>query len=150
VNQHVEVAIRIRALQGMNEPAHLALVNWGRWSRDRHGIFPPGITPPGLWNQALPSKFGDFADEEEGQRVEVQEPAKAEAAEKEPYDEKAGTVLDERVHHPSFPQYLRDILKVAYVTREVPEDQFPRLIGCTEDSFCERLEACLKYVGRFV
>lgn len=144
---------RVRGLQAIYPEAHQALVNWGSWSRDRAGIFPPGIIPPGLWNEAVPSKFGDFADASDLERVEVveQTEAKAEAAEKEPYDEKQGALLDERIHGlGGLAVYQREALRVAYVTREVPEDQFARLSGCTEDAFCERLEACLMFVRRFI
>lgn len=139
---------RIRGLQAIYPEGHAALVNWGRWSRDRAGIFPAGATPPRIWDEAVTSKFDDWGDE---QGVHDSQPVKAERAEREEYDERAGTVLDERIHHPSgLPPSLCQILKVAYVSRETPEDQFPRLAGCPEDTFCERLEECLKFVGRFI
>lgn len=140
---------RIRSLQAIHNEAHQALVNWGRWSRDRYKIFPKPIESPSIWDEAVPSKFGDFADEGEGERIETTGPAKAERAEKEPYDELKGHQLDERIHaRDGLAQYLRDALKMAYVSREVPEDQFPRLTGCSEDTFCERLESCLIFVSR--
>ncbi len=147
------IRARIRALQAIYYTEHSALCNWAKWSRDRAGIFPPGVTPPTMWAEALVSKFGDFADEKDmdGREIVEQTEAKAERADREEYDERAGEDLDQRIHNAhDFPAYQRDILKIAYVSREVPEDQFPRLAGCTEDTFCERLEGCLRFVSRHV
>ena len=140
---------RIRALQAMYPDAHEALRNWGAWSRDRYQIGPRDAQP-GIWDEAVVSKFGDFADESDTPAIVGDtKPAKAERADREEYDEKAGAELDERIHNsPDFPAYQRDILRIAYVSRETPEDQFPRHAGCSEDTFCERLEGCLWFVER--
>jgi hypothetical protein len=62
--------IEVRAIQGLYPEAHQALTNLGRWWRDRRGIFPTQARP-GMWDEALPSKFGDFADDDEGYRPDI-------------------------------------------------------------------------------
>ncbi len=140
---------RIRALQGIYAAAHGALRNWGAWSRDRRGIYPT-MAPPGMWAQYKPDEGEEYGDEIEGPLL-VTVPVKAEGPDHEPYDEKTALILDERMHGAGgLSQMLRESMKIAYVTLEVPEQQFPRLAGCTDDAFCERLEGCLLFVGRFV
>ena len=132
----------VRAIQGLYPAAHRALVNWGAWSRDRSGIF-PSLSPPGLWAQCDTDKFGDFADEtDEPERIKPMEPAKAERAETEPYDEKTAVELDELLHA-EFPYKIRKCLLVAYVTVSVPEGQFPALSCCTHADFLARLAQVL-------
>ena len=142
---------QVRALQAMYPEAHEALVNWGRWSRDRRGIFPAeGRTH--IWDafdRAEWDRTGYGDQEADEQRLEVGD-RKAERLEEE-YDEKAGFDLDERIHSPGgLPDYLRLVIRAAYVTRETPEDQFPNMCGCTPQAFMERLEMCLAFTGRFV
>lgn len=143
---------QIRALQGIYPEAHRALINWGAWSRDLRNVYPPGVVVSPTWREALPSKFGDFADEDEegvGRNDHV-EPAKAEALEREPYDELAGRNLDERMHGPGgLSVEVRVAMRVAYLSRETPEEQFPRHAGCNHDAFRERLETALRFVMRF-
>lgn len=143
---------QVRALQAIYPQAHAALVNWGRWSRDRAGIFPPDIKPPSIWEKADPSKFGDFAEDgEQGLGVVEQAETKAERIEAEPYDEKAGTILDERIHAPGgLSCEIRRAIRVAYVSRETMESQFPDYCGTTQDGYRERLETALLFVSRFV
>lgn len=132
----------VRAIQGLYPLGHSKLRNWGAWSRDRSGIF-PSLSPPGLWEQCVVSKFGDFADaRDEPDRVEPEEPAKAERAETEPYDEKSAEELDELLHR-EFPYKIRKCLLVAYVTVSVPEGQFPALSCCTHADFLARLAQVL-------
>ena len=141
---------QVRGLQAIYPEAHEALKNWAAWSRDRSGIFPAGITAPSLWDQFKRDENEDWGEEQP--QVQVPEaPVKAEAAEKQPYDERAGVILDERIHGPGgLPEYQRLVLKVAYVSTALPEDQFPRACGCPPHAFTERLEAALRFVGRFV
>lgn len=143
----------VRALQAIHSEAHEALLNWGRWSRDLKRVFPPGIPESPTFREATPSKFGDFADDSDLLRVEVvaQTETKAERSEEEPYDERSGALLDERIHgYGGLPIFIREVLKAAYVSREVPEEQFHRMAGCSRDAFRERLEAGLIFVRRFV
>jgi hypothetical protein len=140
---------RIRALQGIYAAAHGALRNWGAWSRDLRGL-KPTVAPPGMWSQYKPTEADDYGDEMVGP-VLVTVPAKSEGPDHELYDERTALILDERMHGPGgLPQMMREAMKIAYVTLEVPEQQFPRLAGCNDDAFCERLETCLLFVGRFV
>ena len=148
---------RIRALQGVYPRAHSALENWGAWSRDRHGIFPPENPPPSPVYAAIDRSewdrdgYGEVEEQHVSEARMEAEDRKSERADREEYDEKAGYDLDARINDRSLlPTYLAQLLAVAYArTRETPEDQLPRLAGCTEDTFCERLEACLRFVGRF-
>jgi hypothetical protein len=140
---------RVRGLQGIYSAAHEALKNWGAWSRDRRGIY-PSMSPPGMWAQYKPDDSDEYGDEPEVPPPEAV-PVKAEAAEHELYEEKTAFILDERMHSPGgLGQMVREAIKIAYVSREVPESQFSRLAGCTDDAYCERLETCLRFVGRFV
>ena len=148
---------RIRALQALYPNAHATLENWGAWSRDRHGIFPPENPPPSPVYAVIDRSewdrdgYGEVEEQRVSEARMEAEDRKSERAEREEYDERLGTLLDERINDRALmPLYLREAVKVAYVSREVPEDQFPRLAGCTEDAFCERLEACLRFAGRFV
>lgn len=139
--------IRIRGLQGIYEKEHRALVEWGLWSLDRRGIFPT-LKPPSVWDQFKRSEveaWGDAPENHEG-------PAeKAELLPRVGYNERMGLMIDERIHGVGgLPDYVRLAMRVAYVTREVPEDQFPRLAGCSLDAYCERLEHALRFVGRFL
>lgn len=144
-----EAAVRIRALQAMFAVEHAALRNWGAWAADLAGIY-PSISRPHLWEQ-----FDRRGADKDGWGVEQEpqvkeSPVKAEPAEKRAYDEKLAVMLDERMHSPGgLPDYVRLAIRTAYVSHEVPDDQFPRLSGCTLDAFCERLEGALRFVGRF-
>ena len=140
----------IRAIQALYPEAHAALRNWGAWSRDRYKIGPRDARP-GMWDEAIPSKFGDFADETDEPEVREQVEVKAEAAAKEPYDEKSGCELDARIHgNGGLAEYQRNAIRIAYVSRETPEDQFHRFAGCLPSTFRERLIECLVFVGRHV
>lgn len=146
-----EATVRIRALQAMYSVEHLALVNWGLWSMDRSGLFPT-VSRPSVWDQFKRSEGDDYGEEKDhAERIQYPGPAKSEAPEREPYDERAAVILDERMHHPGgLAVHVREAIRVAYVSREVPDEQFPRLTGCSVDAFCERLEGALLFVGRFV
>ena len=143
---------RIRALQAMYPEAHLSLRNWGIWSADRRGIFPT-LTKPGLWDQFKRSEldeYGEVKDDKETNVVPIRQEVKSEAAERLPYDERTGCALDERIHSAGgLPLEVRIALRVAYVSRETPENQFPRFSGCGIDAFCERLEMALRFAARF-
>lgn len=140
---------RVRALQEAHARAHAALVNWGDWSADRRGIF-PRLSSPALWDQIKRSELDEYGEEQPPAVIVDQGPAKSEAPEAKPHDEKSAISLDERIHgYGGLPVYVRYAIKAAYVTREIPEDQFPRAAGCNEDAFCERLAEALAFVGRF-
>lgn len=143
---------RVRDLQGRHSAAHVGLVNWGKWSNDRGGIYPPDIVPPRLWNEYQSSKWtADEIDEEAG-RAEQHEPAKAERAEREPYDELSGRSLDARINERGvLPEFVKDALVIAYGARGyLPEGRYTTQAACSHDAFLERLEAGLKFVARFV
>lgn len=141
---------RIRTLQAIHSEAHKALINWGDWSADRRGIFPI-LAPPEMWDQFKRDEREDYGEEQAPAVTPEASTPKAERAPLRGYDERAGLALDERIHAAGgLPVEMRRAIRTAYVTREVPEEQFPRFAGCSEDAFCERLEACLLFVGRFV
>lgn len=146
-------AARIRGLQGIYTEAHEALRNWGAWSRDRRGIFPT-LTPPAMWDQFKRDGTEGYADEGEREPEAVETPpAKAEAAEREPYQELPARVLDERMHSPGgLNNEIRRALRIAYVSVDIPEYQFATLASCggNVDRYCERLEEALRFVGRFL
>lgn len=140
---------RVRNLQFLHTRAHVALVNWGHWSADKRGIFPT-LRPPGLWNNFKRSEVEEWGEETAPTLSLVREPIKAEPREKDPYDERTALVLDERIHgYGGLGLEHKRALRIAYVSREVPEDQFPKAAGCSEDGFCDRLQACLTFVERF-
>jgi hypothetical protein len=138
---------RIRGIQSFHYKAHKALVNWGYWSLDRADIY-PRLKPPSVWDQFKRDE-NDAYGEEQAPAVSVERaPVRAERADKPKYDERLAIALDERLHGYGCPSVeVRQCLKAAYVTREVPETQFPKLCGITEDAFCERLETALLFVA---
>lgn len=144
------LALRIRGIQGKHLRAHQALVNWGDWSADKRGIF-PNMKPPPVWNQFARSKVDEWGEEDH--KIPIQLNAglpKPEPRETSPYDERTALQIDERIHgYGGLGEYQRHALRAAYVTREIPEDQFPKACGCNDDAFCERLEDALAFVGRF-
>lgn len=144
---------RIRALQGIYFREHAALMNWGRWSNDRRGIFPKaaGSILGAQYRRSEGEEYGDETkpDQERLARVAAM-PRRSEPRERLPYEEKTAVILDERIHHPGgLNVEIRRCLRIAYVTREVPEDQFAKRAGCLVDTFCERLEEALRFVRRF-
>lgn len=142
---------QVRALQSIYADAHRALVNWGAWSRDLRNVYPPGVVVSPTWREAQPSKFGDFADEDLEREIPAETEVKSESLAREPHDERAGSDLDQRIHAAGgLPYEIRMAVRTAYLTREIPEDQFPRMSGCSHDAFRERLEFALRFVGRFI
>lgn len=148
-------AARIRALQAIYEPAHRALINWGLWSRDRAG-FQRGLTRSQIYNEYR------WNDEEEGYAdpsdycqviinpEAAQLPAKAERVVDDPYNERDGMILDERIHgsgglEPS----SRPVIRVVYVYRDVRESLYPTYTGLMPEAVVERLEAALRWTTRF-
>jgi hypothetical protein len=143
--------ISVRSMQERYGSAHLALTNWAKWSRDRKQIGPRD-SKPHIWQEAATSKFDDFGDIQDAipQNRLAADDRKAEYADEEPYNEREGAILDERIHGPGgLLNEVRHLLRIAYVTRDVPEYQFPRACGCPPHAFLERLEAALVFVGRF-
>lgn len=141
---------RIRAIQAAHLKAHQALVNWGDWCADKRGIF-PSLKPPSLWNQVKHSELDEYGEEQAPAVSIVQPEVKPELREMAPYDERTALVIDERIHgYGGLGEYQRHALRAAYVSREIPEDQFPGACGCNADAYCERLEDGLAFVGRFV
>lgn len=141
---------RIRAIQDAHGTAHRALINWGRWSADRRGIFPT-LAPPAMWDQFKRDEREDYGEEQEPAVSIEKQPAKAEAPPMPEYNEREAVEIDERIHgYGGLSAEVRLAIRTAYATREVPEEQFPRLSGCGDDAFCERLAECLSFVGRFV
>ncbi len=144
-------AAQVRALQSIYDEAHKALVNWGAWSRDLRNVYPAGYVMSPTWREALPSKFGDFGEVDENTEVVPQAEVKAESAEREAYDERAGLEIDRRMHEAGgLSLDVRLAVRAAYLSREIPEEQFPKFSGCSHDAFRERLEYALQFVGRFI
>ena len=145
-------AQRIRGLQDHYPKEHHAFRNWGAWSSDRRGIFPKEKPGPlgGMFDRGGCDPEG-WGEESERTNNVILLPQKAERAERIPYDEKSAVLLDERIHSAGgLNVEVRKVIRVAYVTREIPEDQFPRFAGCLIDAYCERLEAALLFARRFV
>ena len=147
-----EFPIRVRTLQAGNPEGHRALLNWGVYSRDRAG-FQRGITRSQALNQYRYNEDEEgFADPNDACLVLIKTnaPAKAEKVQDEPYDERAGMILCERIHGPGGLMVdARPVLKVAYVFRDVPEYQYPYRTGLLPDTVLERLEMGLRFAARF-
>lgn len=137
----------IRAIQSMYPEAHEALLNWGRWSRDRYGIGPRDARCS-TWQYAkpdAPEEYGEDVPEALRTNAEV----KAEGPDREPYDERLGVILDERMHGPGgLGVEIRRVLRVTYCST-IPEPQLPRECGCLPHAFKERLSAALAFAQRF-
>jgi hypothetical protein len=147
------IVIAIRELQAAHYQAHEALQNWAKWSRDRRGIYPPGVVPPAIWADAPINKweFEEEPDYNPYQKLTMTAAEKGDRPEEEDYDEKTAVVLDERIHQ-GLAEYERSVLEVAYVTRYTPEERFHKLTNppCQPITFRERLAECLRFVDRFV
>lgn len=144
----------VREVQGMYPKEHQALINWGRWSRDRRGIYPAGVTAPSIWQDAPTSKW-EFDDdpEEYSPHIPIVAAAKGDRPEGEDYDEKSAVALDERIHgYGGLNETMRSVLEVAYLTRSVQENRFHKLCNppCQPATYRERLEDCLIFVSRWI
>lgn len=142
----------IRAIQSYYPTAHEACKDhWGPWSRYRFGIGPRDARPY-LWQLAKPSKFGDFADEEEGkstaqaQRAQAVQ-AKAESAPVERFNERLAIELDIRIGRDDFAKVWRRCLRAAYVYR-IPEYQWPEHARCGSTGFLMFFDAGLARLQR--
>jgi hypothetical protein len=143
---------RIRAMQSMYGREHQALTQWGKWSGDRRGIFPRMAQAQPQYRHSEGEEYGEVTDPDAARLARI---AKVETRstpmERHGYDEKLALILDERIHSPGgLDLEVRHCIRVAYVTREIPEGQFPRRSGCNLDAFCERLETALRFVRRFL
>lgn len=142
-----EFPVRVRLRQADYPEGHKALINWGLWSRDRAGIFPIDARPS-IWDQFKADENEAWGDTPE---VAAGPAEKPERADDDPYDELAGSTMDERLHAPGGPGYeIRLALRVIYVHRAIPEYQYAARAGCSPDALCERLEAGLRFAERFV
>lgn len=140
---------QVRGLQSIYAEAHAALLNWGAWSLDRRGIGPVEVVTPGYNRdyRSTPEEYG--AEPTQAPEAPAE---RADPIEHRPYDALAAHILDERLHSPGGPNVeQRRAIKIAYCSRSVPEYQFPTFPGCTSQAaFLERLEAGLRFAGRFV
>lgn len=143
----------IRELQGRFPDEHQALANWAKWSRDRRGIYPAGVTAPGIWQEAPTSKWELDDPEAYEPHIPMIAAAKGDRPEAEDYDEKQAVMLDERIHgFGGLSESLRSVLEVAYLTRYLQEDRMHRFCHppTTHSGFRERLEECLRFVARWI
>jgi hypothetical protein len=141
---------RIRNLQSLYAAEHQALVNWGLWSTDRSRIF-PSLTGPSIWDQFKRDENDPYGDESSAQKANPEEPAKAEAAERPPHNERQAIDLDQRIHGAGgLSLHIREAIRAAYCNLSATEAQYPQFAGCPLDALCERLEAALIFVRRFV
>lgn len=143
--------VRIREMQGQYSDEHWALVDWGVWSRTLVG-FERGIGRQGVWFQGKADEneaYGEVSPEELPELVDA--PAHQERVDEEVEDPRRCHLLDERMHAPGgLGVEVRNALKVAYIKRFIPEYQYARAAGCSEDGFCERLETGLRFIRRFL
>lgn len=143
------LAAEIRALQSLYPKAHQALQNWAAWSRD--------CSPPCGWGIKPPPVFRDYRssdyDEQEAPEASTEAPVKAEARERETYDQTSAEVLNERIHGPGgLSPTLRQTIRVAYYVVGILERQMPYACGWKrgeEHRFKEDLAAALAWTGRF-
>jgi hypothetical protein len=140
---------RIRNLQSIYVAEHQALVNWGLWSTDRSRIF-PSLTGSSIWDQFKRDENDAYGDDPK-ERVTPEEPAKAEAAERPPHNERQAIDLDQRIHGAGgLSLHIREAIRAAYCNLSATEAQYPSFAGCPLDAFCERLEGALIFVRRWV
>jgi hypothetical protein len=139
----------IRAIQSLFPEAHAALVNWASWSRDCAPASGRGIKPSPVFREYRSSDY----DEVEEVAASVEAPVKAEAAEKEPYDQTSAEILDDRIHGPGgLSETYKRTIRVAYYVRGIMERQMPYACGWKagqEHRFMEDLSAALNFVKRF-
>lgn len=140
-------AAQVRALQAMYPQAHRSFQDWASWSRDTGVI--PGLTNhikgPSFWDQYDPANDKEgWGDEIEAEPVHQPE-IRAEAAEKDPYDERRGEEIDRCIHHPDFPAVWRRVIKAAYYFR-LPEYQHPQACRLDPDNFLRFLEGALQRI----
>ena len=142
---------RVRAMQAIYPESHLALVNWGIYSRTRYWPGPVDARPS-IWNEFKADENEAYGDPADAPRIAEQTlPAKSERAEEEEYSERDGQSLCERLHGPGGPGIdIVRVLHTAYVRRDIHESQYTGASGCGQDAFCERLEAGLRFASRFL
>lgn len=132
--------IQVRALQCMYPRAHRDFQQWGSWCWDTGQI--PGLTnhikSPSFWDQYVPEAEGWGEAEAATDQAEV----RAEAVEREPYDQKRGEEVDRVIHDPDYPEVWRKIIKCAYYFR-IPEFQYARTARLDPDNFLRFLEGAL-------
>lgn len=141
---------QVREIQAHFLTAHEALTQWGRWSRDKSGIF-PRLEPPALWDEYRTSGEG-YGEEltEAANEVHV----KPELPPEPPANEKQAVELDQLIHTREVGLVWRQVLKAAYYTREIPEYQMPRVAGLKQDRFAGseydqficHLDAALRFI----
>lgn len=146
--------LRIRQLQADHEDAHRAMLNWGRWAGDRRGVF-PGSNPKCSLGPFFKPQAGEVYGEGDvnarPEKVTPLEPFRGQPRERIPYDAKAAVILDERLCGGLISLEVMWAIRTAYVSREIPENQFYALSNCsTPDQFLERLGTALRYVRRFL
>jgi hypothetical protein len=141
----------IRAIQSLFPEAHAALQNWAAWSRDCAPASGRGIKPSPVFREYRSSDYDEPDTETEVTIVPA--PVKAEAAEKEPYDQASAEILDDRIHGPGgLPETYKRTIRVAYYVRGIMERQMPYACGWKagqEHRFMEDLSAALAFVRRF-
>ena len=145
VNHEDLFTAQVRALQAIYGPAHQALLNWAAWAHDL-GKHPTALAAPAVWDLAPRSQWGDWADEQE--KVEHSDAGKAEAAEKEEYDERLAEATNKTLHpgNDSFPAVYRRVIRIAYYWR-IPEYQLPTQCRMDHDNFLRFLEGALQSVN---
>ena len=136
---------QVREIQTHYPAAHAALRNWGRWSRELHGIFPQ-IAQPG-WTEFYRAPQ-EWAEDPVALAPLPAAPqnARSERDREERADERSGVELDIRVHALHFPTIWRRVLRAAYVTIEVPEDQFPTIAKVGAQGFLTFLDSALEHL----
>lgn len=150
-------AAQVREIQAAFAVAHKALVQWGIWSRQRGGIF-PSLAPPSMWEMYAPSDADkrEWVEASDQLIVVPQTEVKAEAANDDACDEKLAEEMDVLIHELEFPAVWRKCLSAAYVSREIPEYQFPReATACrprgeriSHDTFLLMLDGALRHIEK--
>jgi hypothetical protein len=144
------LAAEIQALQLLHPKAHEALTNWASWSRDCAAPCGYGIKPSPVFREYRAS---DYEEAEDTPTAVLEAPVKAEAAEREDYDQTSAEVLNDRMHGPGgMPEVLRRTVKVAYFYRNILTRQMPYACGWKqgqEHRFKEDLADALAWAQRF-
>jgi len=139
----------IRSIQSAHQDAHLAMRQWGAWSRCTGAVpgLTNGVTAPGLWWQASPGDPSDWAEPgDQGVARRAQREIKPEPAERELYDVRLGERMDRIIHAEGFPAVWRLIARTAYIARLL-EYQFPGAARMSHENFARQLGAMLDHLG---
>lgn len=126
--QQIAFQHSLRAIESVHADVHEALLDWGRWGRDRYPGRPE-IARPAIWE--MPGEPPEWAEDVVPEAPEA------------PIDEKRVLELDAVINAmETFPTLLAKLLYVNYVWRPI-EWERPLIVHVAEESYLLQLHHAL-------